>query len=358
MVAVPNNSGYLVDLEAQILVTGGTGFIGSKLLHALQTWGFRNVRCLVRSSASLEQNDKSFNRAGTGPPIQFVRGNLLSREDCEAVTRGVAVIYHLAAGTGTKSFADAFMNSVVTTRNLLDGVVKQGCLRRFVNVSSFSVYTNQGKPRPDVLDESCPTEHRPELRGDAYCFAKVKQDELVADYGKRHGIPYVLVRPGVVYGPDKPRIHGRVGLDTFGIFLHLGGSNPIPFTFVSNCAEAIALAGLKQGIDGEVFNVVDDDLPSSRQFLKRYKKEVRRFPSIYLPHFVSYLLCWLWEKYAAWSQGQLPPIHNRREWTAAWKQTRYSNDKARRMLDWTPKVSIDEGLGLFFADCRERRIHA
>jgi nucleoside-diphosphate-sugar epimerase len=48
-----------------------------------------------------------------------MKGNLLSRKDCEVATQDVAVIYHLAAGTGTKSFADAFVNSVVTTRNLL-----------------------------------------------------------------------------------------------------------------------------------------------------------------------------------------------------------------------------------------------
>ena len=121
-----------------------------------------------------------------------------------------------------------------------------------------------------------------ELRCDPYCFAKVKQDELVAQYGLKHGIPYVLVRPGVVYGPGKKRIHGRIGMDTFGIFLHLGGANTIPFTYVDNCAAAIALAGLKKGVEGQVFNIVDDDLPSSREFLTMYKKEVRRFPSFYL----------------------------------------------------------------------------
>lgn len=358
MAVAPDTSDFIIDLDTPILVTGGAGFVGSKLLRTLQDRGFRNVRCLVRSSSSLQSLEQSLNEEGRGPRIEFVKGNLLSREDCEAATRDVVVIYHLAAGTGTKSFAEAFLNSVVTTRNLLDGVVAHDCLRRFVNVSSFAVYTNQGKPQPDLLDESCPTENRSEARGDAYCFAKMKQDELVEDYGKKFGIPYVLVRPGVVYGPGKPRIHGRVGLDTFGLFLHLGGPNSIPLTFVDNCAEAIALAGLKPGIDGQVFNVVDDDLPSSRQFLEMYKKEVRPFRSIYLPHFVSYLFCFLWEKYAAWSQGQLPPIHNRREWTASWKRTRYSNDKTRRMLDWTPRVSTAEGLKRFFADCRERRTHA
>ena len=58
----------------------------------------------------------------------------------------------------------------------------------------------------------------------------------------------------------------------FGIFLHLGGSNPIPFTYVDNCADAIVLAGLTPGVDGEVFNVVDDNLPTSRQFLRLYKQ--------------------------------------------------------------------------------------
>ena len=170
------------------------------------------------------------------------------------------------------------MNSVVTTRNLLDAARRHGCLRRFVNVSSFAVYAGTPRRRRRLLDESCPIEPRPELRGDAYSFAKVKQDELVAEYGKRFGIPYVIVRPGYVYGPGNEAITGRVGIGTFGIFLHLGGPNTLPLTYVENCAEAIALAGVTAGIDGEVFNVVDDDLPSSRQFLRFVQAERQALP--------------------------------------------------------------------------------
>ena len=90
----------------------------------------------------------------------------------------------------------------------------------------------------------------------------------------------------------------------------------MPFTYVDNCAEAIILAGLFKGVDGEIFNVVDDDLPSSRQFLRQYKRNVRRFKSVYVPHMVSLALCYLWEKYSKWSQGQLPPAFNRRRWYA------------------------------------------
>jgi len=286
------------------------------------------------------------------------KGNLLSREDCVAATKDVAVIFHLAAGRGEKSFPDAFMNSVVTTRNLLEASLRHTCLRRFVSISSFAVYTNTQKPRLRLLDESCPVEKHPELRGDAYCFAKVKQDEIVTEYGKRFGIPYVIVRPGYVYGPGNEAITGRVGIGTFGVFLHLGGSNTIPFTYVDNCAEAIVLAGLKNGVDGEVFNVVDDDLPSSRRFLWLYKRNVRRFKSIYVPHAVSYALCCLWEKYAGWSEGQLPPVFNRRTWHAYWRKTRYSNERLKARLGWTPKVPMTEGLRRYFQSCRERGRHA
>jgi nucleoside-diphosphate-sugar epimerase len=270
----------------------------------------------------------------------------------------VAVIFHLAAGRGEKSFPDAFVNSVVATRNLLEASVPHKCLRRFVNVSSFAVYANTQKPRWRLLDETCPVEKHPELRGDAYCFAKVKQDEIVTEYGKSFGIPCVIVRPGHVYGPGNEAITGRVGIGTFGVFLHLGGSNTIPFTYVDNCAEAIALAGLAEGVDGEVFNVVDDDLPSSRKFLRLYKQYVRRFKSIYVPHFLSYVLCYLWERYSTWSEGQLPPAFNRRRWHANWKKTRYSNEKLKTRVGWTPKVPMAEGLRRYFEACLNGGSHA
>ena len=173
-----NPSELLIGSSDRILLTGATGFIGTKVLSALRDRGFTNLRCLVRSSSDLTNLQKTISAGRDDSTIEIVNGNLLSRKDCEAATEDVSVIYHLAAGTGTKSFADAFVNSVVTTRNLLDAALHHGCLRRFVSVSSFAVYTNQHNPRPGVLDENCPTETSPVLRHDPYCFAKTKQDEL------------------------------------------------------------------------------------------------------------------------------------------------------------------------------------
>jgi nucleoside-diphosphate-sugar epimerase len=66
-------------------------------------------------------------------------------------------------------------------------------------------------------------EAKPALRGDAYSFAKIKQEDICAECGTRFQIPYVILRPGVVYGQGNETITPRVGIGTFGLFLHLGG---------------------------------------------------------------------------------------------------------------------------------------
>src|SRR5207244_2104757 len=97
---------------------------------------------------------------------------------------------------------------------------------------------------------------------------------------------------------------------------------------------------------------IDDELPSSRRFLRLYKENVRRFKSIYVPHAVSYCLCYLWERYSVWSEGQLPPVFNRRKWYAFWRRTRYSNTKLKARLGWKPKVGAPEAFRRYFEACR------
>jgi len=346
------SNSFFVSPDDTILITGSGGFIGSRVVEGLLDRGFRRLVCFARSSDKMARIQDVVKHRYPEARLKIVEGNLLSRQDCETAVKGVALIYHLAAGIGEKSYPDAFMNSVVTTRNLLEASLQHAQLQRFVLISSFSVYSNQRKPRWRVLDEECPVEDHPELRGEAYCFGKLKQEQIVTQYGAKFGIPYVVVRPGAVYG-DNHSITGRVGIDTFGLFLHLGGSNTIPFTYVDNCAEAIVLAGLVKGVDGEIFNIVDDDLPSSRQFLRLYKKNVKRFRSIFVPHSFSYALSFLWEKYSKWSEGQLPPAFNLRRWHSDWKKTRYTNGKLKARLGWRQNVSTEEGLRRYFQSCRQ-----
>src|SRR5205823_11545748 len=142
---------------------------------------------------------------------------------------------------------------------------------------------------------------------------------------------------------------GRVGINTFGFFIRVGGSNLLPLSFVDNCAEAIILAGLKPGVEREVFNVVDNELLTSGQFLKAYRKRVKPFHSVRIPYFLAYVLCLLWEKYSKWAKGQLPPVFNRRRCAAEWKGNRYSNQKLKDRLGWKPRVPMDQAFDAFLA---------
>ena len=346
---------FSTGLHDRILITGAAGFIGTRVVQNLLERGYRNLVCFVRPSSNVKKLETILSAHENTAAIEVVRGNLLSVSDCETACTGTTLIYHLAAGIGEKSYPDAYMNSVVATRNLLDCALRFAALKRFVLVSSFCVYSNRQKSRH--LDERSPIEERPELRGEAYCYAKVRQEQMVSGYAKQFGVPYVILRPGSVYG-GASEITGRVGVGTFGLFLHLGGSNQIPLTYVDNCAEAIVLAGLVKGVEGEIFNVVDSDLPSSHELLSRYKQNVRNFKSVYVPHAASYALCYLWEKYSKWSRGQLPMAFNRQRWYADWRSTRYSNAKLMRKLGWVQKVPTQEALNRYFESCARGLSHA
>lgn len=336
----------------RIAITGAGGFLGRRVVAALLQQGFHNLLCVSRPSPVPLSRKVLFGEDASDSHVHIYQGNLLSKSDCKAIADKAKIIMHLAAGRGEKSFPDAFLNSVVTTRNLLEACVKEGSCLRFVNISSLAVYSNQNKTRGNTLDETAPMEMDPFARGQAYCYAKVRQDELVMEYGRNHKIPYVLIRPGVIYGPGNEGIHSRVGIGSFGVFLHCGGGNKLPLSYVDNCADAIVLAAIRPNVDGEVFNIVDDDLPSSRAFLRGYKQRVKNFRSIYVPHSVSYLACLAWEKYNQWSNGQLPSVFNRGTWRSNWKKTSYTNKKLKTILGWTQRIPTTTGLRLHYESCR------
>jgi len=350
----PPQREWVVSPDEPVLVTGAAGFIGCRVVKTLLDYGCRRIRCFARPSGNLLRLHEVIAGSGRDADVEIVEGNLLRREDCARATVGVTVIFHLAAGVD-KSYAGCFMNSVLATRNLLDAAVSARTLKRFVNVSSFAVYSNFRMKRGALLDESAPLETEPNRRHDPYGYGKLKQEQLVERYQRMHGIPYVMLRPGSVYGPGKPTLTGRIGIDTFGVFLHMGGSNRIPLTYVDNCAEAIVLAGLVPGVEGHVFNIVDDDGPTSKSFLRMFKQRARKFRSIPVPYPIAYLLSAMWEDYSERTQGQLPPNFNRRRCSAEWKGNRYSNEKLKRLLGWTPRISFEQASSSFFESVRGGR---
>lgn len=346
-----NVNDKIIDFSDKILITGANGFIGSCLVKTLLEYGFCNLVCCVRPTSDLTELRRVIN-CYPSDNTQIYTVDLLSGQECDRLAEGVHVIYHLAAAMRDTSFESSYINNIETTRNILNATIKAKSLQRFVNMSSLRVYSNTRLKHGELLDETCDIESDLDNRADAYCAAKVKQEELVTEFCKRHELSYVTLRPGIVYGPGSKGIHRMVGRmrgkGKWGLFIHLGGSNVLPLSYVENCADAIVLAGIKEGVDGEIFNVVDDDLPTSRTFLKLYKQNVRRFKSIYIPYRIFYIFCYLWEKYSKLSKMRLPPTFNRKKCSAAWKGNQYSNAKLKILLGWKPKINFSEALKNYF----------
>jgi nucleoside-diphosphate-sugar epimerase len=324
-------------------VTGATGFLGGALVARLVAHDAQSIRCLVRASSRATQLEQL--AAGKGC-VSLVRGSLASPDAALAALDDADVVYHLAAGTGGAA-ADLFLNTVVASKNLLEAMLRRPRPPKVVLVSSFGVYGTAGLARGALVDEDTPLEPHPERR-DLYSQAKLRQEKLFREYRERQGFPLVVVRPGVIYGPGGTPISSRVGLALPGIYLHLGGRNLLPLTYVDNCAEALVVAGERGGTDGQAYNVVDDDLPTCADYLRRYQREVRTLRAVRLPYPVSQALSWLCERYTEHSQGQLPAFFTRYRTATSWGGNRFSNAKLKG-LGWQPIVPTDEGLRRTFA---------
>ena len=125
----------------------------------------------------------------------------------------------------------------------------------------------------------------------------------------------------------------------------------MPLTYVENCAEAIVVAALSPTSDGEVYNVIDDELITASQYLRQYKKQVKPMRSIPVPFSVMMQLSRLIERYSTRSKGQLPAIFTPYKTRVMWGGNRFSNAKLKS-IGWQPIISTKDALSATFAAFR------
>jgi nucleoside-diphosphate-sugar epimerase len=323
----------------KVLVTGSNGFLGSALVDRLLAHGEADVRCLVRPASNRSRLQEIERRRGVA--LEIVVGSLGSKDAAAKAIEGVSVVYHLAAAMGGPA-ADMFLNTVVGSKNLLEAIAHSGRTIKVVLVSSFGVYGVADLPRGHQVTEGTPLESQP-ARRDLYSQSKLRQEKLFWEYQARYQFPLTVLRPGVIYGPGGNSFSSRVGMNLLGVFLHLGGENVLPLSYVDNCAEAIVIAGRSDAANGQVYNVHDDDLPTCGEYLRRYKREVRPVRSITIPYFALAGISKLVERYHAYSKGQLPAIFTPYKAATSWKGNRFDNAKLKA-LGWSQIVPTEEGL--------------
>jgi len=339
----------------KILVTGAGGFLGVNVVERLLAHGHRDIRCFLRDKGKAARIE-ALAAANPECNVEICYGNLKSNADCARAVVDAGIVIHLAAGLKGAP-AELFVDSVVTARNLLEalGARTEPAITqtRVVLVSSFGVYGVASLGRGAKVDESTPLEQHPERR-DPYSHSKLRQEQLVREYQQKLGFELVVLRPGVIYGPGGGAFSNRVGIQVGPVFVHMGGSNLLPLSYVENCAEAIVVAATHKDAAGQVYNVHDDEMPTAAQYLRAYKKDVKKLRSVWLPYFATRFLAGRLEGYHRRSQGQLPAIITRYKAAAAWGGNTFSNAKLHG-LGWRPVVSTKDGMKRTFEYLRGQR---
>jgi nucleoside-diphosphate-sugar epimerase len=309
------------------------------------------VTCLVRPTSDCEKLQAAANPE-TLSRLSLHQGNLGQPESYRHALEGSEVVFHLAAALeGTP--AVLFLNNVVATRQLVD-LSCQCRVPRFILVSSMGVYGGHHLRPGEVLDERCPLDPEPHRR-DPYSYSKVAQEQI-AWQAFRHGeLPLVVLRPGVIYGPGRDCLSGRVGLRLGRWLIKMGGKQELPYTHVDNCARALSLAASVSGLEAEAINIIDDDRPTANELLRRYRDVVGSVRVVSVPRFAIPWLSRLCQWYHRRSGAMLPAVLTPYKSAAMWKPVRYSNEKAKRALGWQPQVHFSDGLEQTLLSLRMRQ---
>ena len=331
----------------KILLTGAAGFLGKRIAHSLLAQGASDIRLHFRQDLP-ECFVQSLTTQFPHAHIECTRGNLLSRGGFDAMVQDIDCVIHSAAGMRGAA-ADMFANTVLGTRNLLEAAVARG-VKRIVLIGSFAVYKTEALPTGALLAESTPIEEVGTNKG-PYGYAKTRQERLFLDMAQRHGFETVILRPGVIYGPGGSAFSSRVGIKAMGLFFALGGDATLPLTYVDNCADAVVQATLRAPAGG-VFNVVDEDLPSCRQYLQAYQKKVRPFRTVPVPYWAFLMGSRYLARYHRSSKGQLPAVFTPYVVRSMYRPLRYSN-ASLRAIGWRQAMPTTEALELTFRWLRD-----
>jgi nucleoside-diphosphate-sugar epimerase len=318
-------------------VTGGSGFIGGRLIERLRGEGVA-VRALARSPAAAERV-----RVRGGEPVS---GDLSDTDAMRSGAEGCELAFHAAAMLGDWGTREEFeRGNVQGTANALAACAQAG-VRRFVHVGTEAALM-AGQPLVDV-DETAP------LRPDSPALysatkARAEQEVLAAS---RDGFETVVVRPRFVWGRGDTTLLPRiVELVRAGRFAWVGdGRHLTSTTHVDNTVEGLVL-GARAGRPGNVYFVTDGEPVVFREFLSELlATQGVSAPARSVPEPVAHALAAGGE--ALWRTLRLrgqPPMTRFAYWVSS-QQCTIRIEKARAELGYEPVRSIADGIAELRAD--------
>jgi len=327
----------------KLLVTGGTGFIGSHLAEEGRRRGAEVVVLGLTGRPEEQANAALLSRMGA----EVLSGSITDADLCRRAARGATHIFHLAVAMREGGKSDDFFESINLdgTRHLLQAATAER-VERFVYCSTIGIY---GHRAPGVT-----TEDSPLSPGNIYERTKVTAERLVRDFAGNCGLPAVVLRPADVYGPRDQRLlkmFKGVSRGRFPLFgsgkgrRHMVYVDDVVSAFFKACerpdavGEGVIVAGPRSCTLRELIDEVTAATGSAR-----YGIRLPLAPMLGLAAVVE-------DVSAALAID--PPIYRRRM-DFFHSDSEFDTSRARRVLAWEPKVDLREGIRRTLEDYRSR----
>jgi nucleoside-diphosphate-sugar epimerase len=254
---------------------------------------------------------------------------------------GCEAVVHLAAGTSGNE-KDGQQGTIDGTQNLIE-LSRKHKPKKLVYISSCSVYDIVTLRRDALVSEDGCLERFPERRG-VYSATKQQAERAVSEYMNTGDVPVVILRPGTIYGPGGDVYTPMMGFSLGSLYVVIGtGKFVLPFVFVDNVVDAITKCIDKQEAEGQVFNVVDREKLTKRDYINAVIRQIDpKARVIYVPYAVIYGLTWLQE--LAFRLIKRPPVLSLYRLISSQRNVIYDDRKVVERLGWMPPVRATEAM--------------
>jgi 2-alkyl-3-oxoalkanoate reductase len=312
------------------LVTGASGFVGSRLVEELLARG-ESIRALVRNPSQAERLHER--------DIEAVVGDIRDPDAVGRAVQGIDVILHCAAAVGDRCSAREIRETNLEgVRRLLEGAE---CSRvgRVVLLSSVNVL---GTLNLDPATENLPCRKSHDPAADV----KIEAEWLALEVARRPGPEVVILRPGFIYGPgDEGNLPQITRALRRGKFAYIGSrDHVIPIVHVDDVVQAILLAAQAPGANGRVYLITDGSRTTIGEFIDLLSDILGcPRPKQVLPAFLPRFACVIFDGVRLVFPRCPAPI--RRSGVRFLGTSRYVDiRRAREELGYAPRTSYREGL--------------
>ncbi len=311
-----------------VLVTGAAGFLGQALVTKLLL-ADANITALILPTEAIPETWLD--------TVTAVRGDIRDAKLLTELIEGKDCVFHLAALVGDWSSQDAHREITIGgTRNVFTAAAKKSV--RVVLASSIVVYGDN--IRKGLCSEETP--HGKPMG--AYGWAKQEQENWFHFYEKR-GLTGSIIRPANIYGPGSgPWLHDVVTQIKKGMPVLIdGGRFNAGLTYVENVADVFIRAATASHVNGNIYNVVDDDEITWHHYFSDLAGLLGVSHLRSIPRSVAGPAATIMDKVWRWAKAEQRPPVTPEAFNLVGFPNYFSNEKAKHELEWLPKIKYEQG---------------